>query len=391
MTPAAHPRLHVLTLEDLARPTGQQARLLNLLPELARHFELVLVGRPGPLPPALRAACADRIELPVPAAVRPLRFFLSPAGPWRWRRLARAMGRLPVQGEALYCDSLLLAALAAEARPRLLAAEVNGVANEEFAHRFGPAGRLLQGWLKRRERRGLLACNRVVAVSEGLADYLRGRLAPEAPARIETIGNGIDPRLFHAGIDGSPIRRRLELGNDPVAIMHSTFRPWHGIRDLLESWKIVVREQPRARLLLIGEGPELEPARARTATLDLADNVLFPGAIGMDEIPQWLAAAQVGVYCVAPWFIGHPIKLVEFMAVGLPVVTTNDKTLAGTVAEAGGGVLVEPHPEAFARATLDLFDDPERRAELGRQGAAFVAAHFTWSTVAEKIARHLLG
>lgn len=385
---AANLRFHVLTLEDLNRPTGQQARLMNLLPELASHFDLILVGRPGALPRSLRKTFMNRIDLPVPPGVRPMRYFLNPAGVARWRRLARALAELPFEGEALYCESLLLASLAAPARPKLLAAEVNGIANEEVAHKLGPAGGLLQGWLKSRERGGLLACNRVIAVSEGISKYLM-QLAPEAADRVSVIGNGIDPRLFHAGVDGAIIRRRLELGDDPVAVMHSTFRPWHGIGQLIETWAIVVRESSRARLLLVGDGPGLEKARACTAKLGLIDHVLFPGAIEPAEIPQWLAAADVGVYFPEPWFIGHPIKYVEFMAVGLPVVTINDQSLAGTVAEAGAGILAEPKPEPFARAVIELFEDESRRAEMGRRGAAHVAKNFTWSSIAEKIAAFL--
>lgn len=389
MTPAANQRLHVLTLEDLASPTGQQSRLVNLLPELAQYFDLVLVGRPGRLPAQLTETFVERIELPVPAGVRPMRYFLNPAGVARWRRLARALAQLPLKNESLYCDSLILAALASASHPRLLAAEVNGIANEEMAHKLGPAGGVLQGWLKTREQRGLLACDRVIAVSEGISKYLR-QLAPETADRIAVIGNGVDPRFFRLGLDASAIRLRLELGDDPVAVMHSTFRKWHGIDQLLETWAIVVREIPSARLLLIGDGPGLEKARAAAARLDLGDNVVFPGAIEAAEIPRWLAAADIGVYFPEPWFIGHPIKYVEFMAVGLPVVTINNRALAGTVADADSGELVESEPEPFARAILDLFADPVRRVALGRNGAAFVATHFTWSRIGEKIAKEIM-
>lgn len=393
MNPADKPVLHLLTLEDLARPTGQQARLVNLIPELARHFEIGLVGRPGALPANLAELIGPRIELPLPESTRALQYFMHPAGPLRLRRLARALAAIPVKGGILYCESLLLAALAAPSSPRLLAAEVNGIACEEVARKLKVGGGLAHDWLRERERRGLMAAHCAIAVSDGIAGYLR-RLAPETGARVEVIGNGINPRLFHTGVSGCKIRRDLELGNDPVAVMHSTFRPWHGIENLLDAWSIVVGDLPRARLLLVGDGPGRGAAQDRAETLGLADSVFFPGAIDADEIPQWIAAADVGVYfpdfhVEGHGFLGHPIKLLEYMAVGRPVVTIDDTALAATVTAAGAGVLARPGARPFAGAIMELFADAPRRVELGRNGAKYIAANHTWAKIADRIAEFL--
>ncbi len=377
-------RLHLVTLENLARPSGQQARLAGLLPELATHFDLVLVSR-APAPPPLDRLFKDTILLPMPPDVRPLRWLLAAAGPWRWRRLARALGRLPLAGEAVYCESLLLAGLVAPTRPGLLAAEVNGIACEELRRKLGPPGAPLAGWVRHRERDGLRAADRVITVSQTIRHWL-GRLDPAAAEAAVVIGNGIDTTLFHSAVDGAPVRRRLGLGEAPTVVFHSTFRPWHGVENLLSAWPLVLERHPCARLLLIGDGPGRPAAQRMALKLGLADSVVLTGAVPSHEIPALIAAADLGAYFPAygdaEGFLGQPMKLIETLAVGRPVVTLRRPGLSEIVEAAEAGLLAEPTPAAFADAIGELLADPPRRVEMGRRGADYAARHHSWSAIA---------
>jgi glycosyltransferase involved in cell wall biosynthesis len=109
-----------------------------------------------------------------------------------------------------------------------------------------------------------------------------------------------------------------------------------------------------------------------------------------DEVPLWLAAADLGLYYpqFEPGrftFWGSPIKFLELIAMGKPVVTLRLPHWAHEVERADAGVFTDATPEAFAQGVLELVSDPARMREMGRRGAAAAARQHTWQAVARGI------
>ncbi len=80
-----------------------------------------------------------------------------------------------------------------------------------------------------------------------------------------------------------------------------------------------------------------------------------------------------------------PLVALEAAATGIPVIGTCVNGLSDLV-EAGGGVLSERTPQAFADALQRLADDPVLRASLGSTGRAWIS-EFTWSRSADSVLR----
>ena len=142
------------------------------------------------------------------------------------------------------------------------------------------------------------------------------------------------------------------------------------------------RRGPTVRLLLVGNGPE----RDRLARLAQGLPVTLLGAVPPDDVRRWLLAADVSclprldlpVTRLVP-----PLKPVEAMALGRPVVASDLPPTLGLVRDGETGLRVAPgDPEALAGALRTLADDPDLRRRLGRTAAAHVAATHTWSAVA---------
>jgi glycosyltransferase involved in cell wall biosynthesis len=388
----AKPPLFVLTLEDFSQSNGQIARLLSLAFWLRQWSDLTLAGRQGALPGSRSCLFVNRVELPLPAGVSIRDFFLSPRGPARLAALRRALASLPSTPETtLYADSALLAEMATGSPRARLVAELNGAIAEEF-HQNAPrwAGLALTPFLRRWEAKAFLRCDRLIAVSQGVADYARG-LAPSCADRVAVIGNGIDPLKFNSGVDGSAVRRAQGWGASPVGVFVSTFRPWHGARRLVEALPFVLRERPDFKLALVGDGPERARVQALAARLGLERSICFAGAVPAAAAPAWIAAADVGLYCPSyasrHGFLGDSIKLYEYMACGKPSVVARVSGLGDAVAQAGAGVFANPAPEAFARAIVELLADPQKAREMGERGARAAAEKHSWEAVARKIAR----
>jgi glycosyltransferase involved in cell wall biosynthesis len=135
----------------------------------------------------------------------------------------------------------------------------------------------------------------------------------------------------------------------------------------------------------MGDGPEL--ARVRAAA-DGLDDVTFTGAIPHERIPAILAAADVGV---APFDVGahptleyefhwSPLKIFEYMASGLPVVTPRLARLETIVQDGREGILYDAaNPEALANA-LERLSDPDLRRGLGQAARERAVREFSWES-----------
>ncbi len=234
-----------------------------------------------------------------------------------------------------------------------------------------------------RERRLLVAADRIIAVSSGIRDHV---IASGADGqRVAVIPNGVDP-AFYAAVGGDRIRRRLHLEGATVIGFTGSLKPWHGVAGLLAAFAMLPRP---ARLLIVGEGPERPALEAAISRSGLRDRVILAGAVPHAEVPEHLAAVDIGVapYTFQPNFYFSPLKVAEYLAAGLPVVATAQGDLPELIGEAG--LLVPPgQPDSLAEALATLVADPALRARMARAARTNVAA-LSWDRVAERIERVL--
>lgn len=143
------------------------------------------------------------------------------------------------------------------------------------------------------------------------------------------------------------------------------------------------RAGPRAaRAVIIGSdvGPEADRVRAEIASLELGDVVEL---LGSDPNPIRFVA-RADVFALSSRNEGMPVVLLEALAVGSPVVSTDCPSGPSWILEEGrrGGLVPVGDPVAFGDALLTLLDDPDRRASLARWGRQR-AADFAPAAIAD--------
>jgi glycosyltransferase involved in cell wall biosynthesis len=201
--------------------------------------------------------------------------------------------------------------------------------------------------------------------------------------RIVEIEWGADTTRFHPDVtDAVPFAR---TPGSTTVVFAGAFRPWHGAIHLVEAVRrLGDRGRMDIRAVMIGDGPELP--RVRRAAADL-DAIVFTGAVSHDRMPACLAAADVGV---APFdvaahaplaleFYWSPLKIFEYMASGLPVVTPDIPRLRGIISNGREGILYDAaDPDGLARALEQLARDDTARATLGAAARERVVREFGW-------------
>jgi glycosyltransferase involved in cell wall biosynthesis len=209
---------------------------------------------------------------------------------------------------------------------------------------------------------------RILTVSQPLRRWLEGEGVK--PERIEVVPNAVAPTRIG--------RRRARDDNEFVLGFCGSLKAWHGIDMLLEACAIAFAQEPTLRLEVVGSGP-----------LDhLLDSANLPagrvssfGALPHSDALERLCGWDVGVAPYLPLedFYFSPLKVVEYMAVGLCPVASDLGDIPALLDDGGRGLLVPAgDAERLALAFLELAHDRERAVELGRRAREYVLEAHTW-------------
>jgi glycosyltransferase involved in cell wall biosynthesis len=207
-----------------------------------------------------------------------------------------------------------------------------------------------------------------------IAEILHGR----DPGRVSFVPNGTEERFFmrREYLDGSPLRL-LYVG---------TWLDRKGIYYLVAAVESLAREFPSFELTIAGCLTPEEKVKD-FFTSEVRDRVRVIPFIGRDEMPALYAAHDIFVF---PSLIeGMPLTLLEAMAAGMPVVTTNICGMADLVEDGFNGLSISSaDSEALANATERLCRSAELRKQLG-ENAQQSARRFTWEKVTRELERVL--
>lgn len=211
----------------------------------------------------------------------------------------------------------------------------------------------------------------------------------------ENIPNGVDPTVFRPHT--TPVREREGWGKDgPLVLFVARFQAVKNHAMLLDAFRRLLADEPRARLVLAGRGPLEAEVRAQVAALGIAPRVSFLGEMSFRALADLYAAADINV--ISSDYESFSFAALEGMASGLPHVVTSTEWVPTLVGGRGGvttgredapGGFVVPRgdPAAFHAALRDLWRDPSRRRRMGEWNRQRVEREFGW----EASARRLLG
>ncbi len=193
-----------------------------------------------------------------------------------------------------------------------------------------------------------------VAVSDFTAGSLRKSLKI-SPSKLLTIMNGIDGSKYQIDIDRQQFR--LELGLPPEGpIIGLTVRlaEQKGISYLLKAMPEIVRVFPDITLVIAGQGALEEPLKKEAVSLGVDDHVRFIGP--RLDVPRLLRLFDA--YVLPSIWEGLPMVILEAMAAGCPVISTDVGGVSMAIKNGENGTLVESkNPEQIAQAVIALLSD----------------------------------
>ncbi len=221
---------------------------------------------------------------------------------------------------------------------------------------------MMRGW----EAPWAARFDRCITVSEQDAEHLRASR------------HGIEPVVVPNGVDVVRLRPLPPApGAGLLFVGNLGYRPnADAVRFLGDAiMPLIRREAPAAKLVVVGAGAPLDVRTAAWSSVSLLGRV--------DDTTPLYAEARVAVVPLRAGG-GTPLKVLEAMALGRPVVATS-LACAGLKVRNGEHVLIEDDPVRFAAAVLTLINDADRHQELARAARQLVEREYSWDGCATRL------
>jgi glycosyltransferase involved in cell wall biosynthesis len=189
------------------------------------------------------------------------------------------------------------------------------------------------------------------------------------PEKCTVILNYPDPEIFYP-------RERKEAERDVFVMCYPGTLNWHQGLDRAISAVAILREKaPNLRLRIIGDGPALETLKAMIKLERLEDRVLITGSVPIEEVAETLASVDLGIVPKRKDSFGNEAfstKILEFMAMGVPVLAANTRIDQYYFNENLLQFFDSDSVDDLAAKITSLMRDPARRAALRQRASEFI-------------------
>lgn len=216
---------------------------------------------------------------------------------------------------------------------------------------------------KQVEKLNIRGADDVLVINKGLKDYAIEMGGD--PLNISVITAGVDLERFHPSASGSAIRLAHRIGEDDTLLFFmGHLYPFSGLKEVAETLR--ASGTSNMKLMIVGDGDIYHEMLKMSSESGLRDKMILVGKVPYDEVPGYLAAADI---CLLPAYKNEtmenivPIKVYEYLAMGKPVIATR---LPGIVKEFGvdSGVLYVNKSEDALQKAMNLTSE-----DLRKQGA----------------------
>ena len=194
--------------------------------------------------------------------------------------------------------------------------------------------------------------------------------------KISIVPNGVDLSMFN-----------ITKKKNPKKVVFAGAMYYHrGLDVLLETIPLVIEKIPDAKFVLLGSGTEMDKLKEIVSKNKLDNSVEFKGWIEREKIPENIADASIGIGPLRLTEVTSralPIKVLEYMAVSLPVIAQKGTLPNDVLENEKNGFFIENHIELAEKIIL-LLSEPKKVQNMGAHSLKLVQK-FSWDQVVDSV------
>jgi glycosyltransferase involved in cell wall biosynthesis len=219
---------------------------------------------------------------------------------------------------------------------------------------------------------------KITANNREMKKYCEGMGALEVKCVVNL--PGLDLESFRKNMN--PIRRD-ELGikiDDKVILYLGTFFRFGGIEKFIEMIAPILLKNPDIKLLLVGGGEQDNSIRGLIDKSGIQKQTILTGFVPYDDVANYMKISNVGIVTFDLLEVAHaalPWKAIQYIASGIPVVSTPLKGLMSVLAE-GEGIIYRSLDESFEQALIEILTNQINCGEMVFKGLEALEDKFSW-------------
>ncbi len=244
---------------------------------------------------------------------------------------------------------------------------------------------LFNFYIKNRYKKVLNIADKIICISE----YLKSEIISDFNInceKIEVIHNGVDMSFFSRDNEArKTLRKKFGVQDDDVVFIYSgAIVDWSGVISSLDSFKDAIEENPKIKVFFIGNG-DIEDLKNKIKELKLENNAKYLGYYPFEKMPELTSIGDVGLLPFKKDPLteaASPIKIFEYMSVGMPVISTDMMGTKEVIKDGYNGILVTDKAELVS-AILKISEDKDFYDKL-KENSFETVKMYDWAVLAKR-------
>ena len=204
------------------------------------------------------------------------------------------------------------------------------------------------------------------------------------------IPQGVDTNIMKNLPKDKELQKKYNINdNDKVVMYLGSILSHSGLDVIFDDMGKILKEIPEFKLLVVGDGPDLERLKQQSKRLEIYEKIIFTGFVPYKEVPRFCSLADL---CINPFRMDGkyafndkltPVKFFDFLSCGKPVLAT---PLQGTLYDfpKESNTIIYESLDLFTGKMIELLKN-DSLDEIGQRGREFVGKNFTWDSVTRKM------
>ncbi len=227
---------------------------------------------------------------------------------------------------------------------------------------------------------------KIIVVSNHLKKEIISHITTSS--NIDVISMGVDSQQFNPNKYSDEIKTKYKI-TGPFLLFVGRLVEVKGIQYLISAMPSIIKKYPKAKLLIIGDGPLRKPLEQMVENLDIKDNVVIPGPIKNSELPSYYATADI---FIGPSIItkegqteGFGLTFVEAMFSECIPIGTDVGGISDIIEDGQNGILIKDRDSrVIAESIIKVLRNKDLKEKLKRNSRRFTINKFEWNIVASK-------
>jgi glycosyltransferase involved in cell wall biosynthesis len=245
---------------------------------------------------------------------------------------------------------------------------------------------LLKQLTKKYEKSVTSNVSKVLCSAPQLINYAVEMGAKEK--NVEYFPLGFDPQIFKPMAKDLKLAHSLGISDDDKVILFvGTVYEFSGLENIIEKFDMINTKVKDFKFLIVGGGPHFEKIKRLVNKKKLDSKIILTNFIPQHEIPKFISLANI---CINPFEIKKitdkiiPIKILEYLACGKPVLSTALKGTKDVLNEEDFGIIYSPY-ESFTENLRDLLSNSKKLEDLGGKGFDNIIKNFDCNILADSL------